>query len=185
MSEGTDQTSPPALYGLMAEFAREDHLIDAARRIHGAGYRRIDAFAPFPVVGLPEALGRKRTWVPLVVLVGGIAGGLGGFLMQCYSAIVDYPLNIGGRPYYSWPMFIPITFELTVLGASLAAVFGMLALNGLPQPYHPTFNVPRFALASQTRFFLLVMSNDRQFDLEKTRKDLEALDPDMVHEVPV
>ena len=182
--ETSPPTSPASVYGLMAEYDREDHLLDATRGIHAAGYRRIDAFAPFPVAGLPEALGRERTWVPLVVLCGGILGGLGGFFMQVYSAVVDYPINVGGRPYYSWPSFIPITFELTVLGASLAAVFGMIAMNGLPQPYHPVFNVQSFELASRSRFFLLVMSADEKFDLEQTRKDLEVGRPLAVHEVP-
>lgn len=174
----------PTLYGLLAEFDREDQIVDATRRIYEAGYRRIDAFAPFPVHGLAEAMGRKRTWVPLVVLCGGIMGGLGGFLMQTYSAVVDYPLNIGGKPMYSWPAFIPITFETTVLGAVFAAVFGMLAMNGLPQPYHPVFHVKNFELASRSRFFLLVMSRDTKFDLDRTRRDLEALDPNAIHEVP-
>ena len=177
-------TKTHTLYGLLAEFEREDQIVDATRRIYEAGYRRIDAYAPFPVHGLAEAMGRKRTWVPLVVLCGGIMGGLGGFLMQAYSAMVDYPLNIGGRPYYSWPAFIPITFEMTVLGASLAAVFGMLAMNNLPQPYHPVFHVKNFELASRSRFFLLVTSRDVKFDLEQTRKDLEVLDPRAIHEVP-
>ena len=180
----TTSTTPHAIYGLMAEFDRDDQLVAATRRIHDAGYRRIDAFSPFPVTGLAEAMGRGRTWVPLVVLAGGIMGGLTGFLMQTYSAVVDYPLNIGGRPYYSWPAFIPITFELAVLGASAAAVFGMLAMNGLPQPYHPVFHVKSFEQASQTRFFLLVMSDDERFDLERTRADLAGLGAYAVHEVP-
>jgi hypothetical protein len=177
-------TKTPTLYGLLAEFDREDQVVDATRRIYEAGYRRIDAYAPFPVHGLAEAMGRKRTWVPTVVLAGGIMGGLGGFFMQWYSAVVDYPLNVGGRPMNSWPAFIPIVFELTVLGASLAAVFGMLAMNGLPQPYHPVFHVRNFELASRSRFFLLVTSRDSKFDLDQTRKDLEAVSPRAIHEVP-
>jgi hypothetical protein len=177
-------TKTSTLYGLLAEFDREDQVVDATRRIYEAGYRRIDAYAPFPVHGLAEAMGRKRTWVPTVVLAGGVMGGIGGFFMQWYSAVVDYPLNIGGRPMNSWPAFIPIVFELTVLGAALAAVFGMLAMNGLPQPYHPVFHVRNFELASRSRFFLLVTSRDPKFDLERTRRDLESLSPRAIHEVP-
>jgi hypothetical protein len=177
-------TKTSTLYGLLAEFDREDQVVDATRRIYEAGYRRIDAYAPFPVHGLAEAMGRKRTWVPTVVLAGGVMGGLGGFFMQWYSAVVDYPLNVGGRPMNSWPAFIPIVFELTVLGAALAAVFGMLAMNGLPQPYHPVFHVRNFELASRSRFFLLVTSRDAKFDLERTRRDLESLSPRAIHEVP-
>src|SRR5436189_34145 len=117
------------LFGLMAEFDREDQLVEATRRIYESGYRRIDAYAPLPVHGLAEAMGRKWTWVPTIVLIGGILGGLGGFMLQWYTSAVDYKLNIGGKPYFSWPAFIPITFETTVLGAALAAVFGMLAMN--------------------------------------------------------
>lgn len=177
-------TKTSTLYGLLAEFDREDQVVDATRRIYEAGYRRIDAYAPFPVHGLAEAMGRKRTWVPTVVLAGGVMGGIGGFFMQWYSAVVDYPINVGGRPMNSWPAFIPIVFELTVLGAALAAVFGMLAMNGLPQPYHPVFHVRNFELASRSRFFLLVTSRDPKFDLEQTRRDLEAVNPRAIHEVP-
>ena len=178
------KTTTHALYGLMAEFDQEDQLVAATQRIHDMGYRRIDAYSPFPVHGLAEAMGRHRTWVPTITLCGGILGGLGGFVMQWYSSVIDYPLNIGGRPYNSWPSFIPITFETTVLGAVFAAVFGMLAMNGLPQPYHPVFHVKNFELASRSRFFLLVMSRDTKFDLEQTRKDLESVHPHAIHEVP-
>lgn len=176
--------SATGLYGLMAEFDRDDVLVEAARKIYNAGYRRMDAFAPFPIHGLAEAMGRKRTLVPLVVLLGGLAGGLTGFLGQTYSAAVNYPINVAGRPYYSWPAFIPITFELTILGASLAGVIGMIALNGLPEPYHPTFNIKSFERASSTGFFLLIESRDLRFDLEATRRDLQALNPRAVHDVP-
>lgn len=185
MSSATSKSrSYPTVYGLLAEFEQDDELVAATQKAYAQGYRRMDAYSPFPVHGLAEALGRKRTWVPIIVLAGGVAGALGGFFMMAYSAVIDYPLNIGGRPYYSWPAFIPITFECTVLGAVLAAIFGMLAMNGLPQPYHPVFHVKSFALASRSRFFLCIQSRDPKFDLEATRKDLESTAPHAIHEVP-
>jgi hypothetical protein len=171
------------LYGLMAEFESDRALLEAARRAYASGYRRLDAYSPFPIEGLAQALGRRRTAVPLIVLIGGLTGGLGGYFMQYYSMAVDYKFNIGGRPLHSWPSFIPITFELTVLCASLSAVIGMLALNRLPEPYHPVFNVPEFARASVDRFFLCIESTDPIFDLPGTRKFLESLNPIRVLEV--
>jgi hypothetical protein len=167
--------SGTAIYGLMAEFETHDQLLDAARRAHENGYRQMDGYTPFPIEGLPEALGRKRTLVPFVVLLGGIVGGLGGYFMEWYASVVSYPINVGGRPLHSWPSFIPITFELTVLGAALSAFFGSLAMNKLPQPYHPVFNVPRFERASIDRFFLCIEASDPKFDLAETRKFLEGL----------
>jgi hypothetical protein len=172
----------PPIYGLMAEFDDPDHLVEAAQRAYVAGYRRMDAFTPFPVHGLSEALGFRKTRLPLVVLLGGIVGGISGYALQYWISVIDYPLNIGGRPYHSWPAFIPVTFEMTVLIAAFAAVFGMLALNGLPEPYHPVFNVPRFELATRTHFFLCIEATDAQFDQVKTREFLETLSP---HEVSV
>ncbi|MGH8069678.1 MAG: DUF3341 domain-containing protein [Candidatus Entotheonellia bacterium] len=167
----------------MAEFDTSEDLLEAAHRAHAEGYRRMDAYSPFPVAGLAEAIGFHRTRIPLVVLLGGIAGGLGGYLLQYYTAVIDYPLNVGGRPLHSWPAFIPVTFEMTVLIAALFAVLGMLALNGLPMPYHPVFNVPRFALASRNLFFLCIESTDPRFDSERTRQFLQRLGPRQVHEV--
>jgi hypothetical protein len=167
----------------MAEFDTPDDLLEAAHRAHAEGYRRMDAYSPFPVAGLAEAIGFHRTRIPLVVLLGGIAGGLGGYLLQYYTAVIDYPLNVGGRPLHSWPAFIPVTFEMTVLIAALFAVLGMLALNGLPMPYHPVFNVPRFALASRNLFFLCIESTDPHFDSERTRQFLQGLGPRQIHEV--
>jgi hypothetical protein len=172
----------PNLYGYMAEFEQPEESLNAARAAFKAGYRKMDAYSPFPVEGVAEALGFEHTRVPLVVLIGGITGGAVAYGMQYYSAVWDYPLNIGGRPLHSWPSFIPITFELTVLFAAFAAVFGMLLMNGLPKPYHPVFNAPDFKLASQTRFFLCLQATDAQFG-EKAKRFLESLKPIAVHEV--
>lgn len=172
------------VFGLMAEFDREDLLVEGAARIHAMGYTKLDGYTPFPVHGLSEAIGRKRSKLPLMVLAGGIMGGTAGYLMQWFSSVIHYPVNIGGRPYHSWVAFLPITFECTVLFAALTAVFGMLALNGLPQPYHPVFNVKAFERASGSGFFLVVESRDQKFDLEKTRRDLEAVSPHAIYEVP-
>lgn len=172
------------LYGLLAEFEQADDLVRATRRAHEAGYRAMDAYSPFPVHGLPEALGFEKTRLPLLVLIGGIVGGCGAFFMQWFSSVIDYPMNIGGRPQNSWPSFIVITFELTILIAGLTAVLGMLALNGLPQPHHPLFNVPQFELASRSRFFLCIETRDSRFDLETTRRFLEELAPSSITEVP-
>jgi Protein of unknown function (DUF3341) len=176
-------STAPAIYGLLAEFDNAQALVTATRRAHETGYRHMDAYSPFPVEGLAEALGFTRTRMPLVVLIGGILGGVGGYFMLYYSAVFSYPINVGGRPLHSWPAFIPITFELTILGAGLFAVLGMLALNGLPMPYHPVFNVARFALASRDRFFLCIEAADPQFELDKTRSFLMSLQAHEVNEV--
>ena len=171
------------MYGIMAEFDSAQALIDAAKRTHEAGYKKIDAYSPFPIEGLAEELGFHRDEVPLVVLIGGIVGGLTGYLMQYWMSAIDYPLNIGGKPYHSWPAFIVITFEMTILFAGISAVFGMLALNGLPMPYHPVFNVPRFARASRNRFFLCIEATDPLFDRKATEEFLEGLHAQEVSEV--
>jgi hypothetical protein len=172
------------VYGIMAEFDSAQALVDAAKQTHQAGYQKIDAYSPFPIEGLAEEIGFHHNLVPLVVLIGGIVGGLSGYLMQYWISVVDYPLNIGGKPPHSWPAFIVITFEMTILFAALSAVLGMLALNGLPMPYHPVFNVPRFALASKDRFFLIVFSSDPKYDAAGTRKFMERLAPRSISEVP-
>lgn len=173
----------PPIYGLMAEFEDPNAVVAAAERVYGEGYRRIDAYSPYPIEALSEAIGVHRTAMPLLVLVGGIIGLVAGYLMQYYVHVIDYPLNVGGKPLHSWPAFIPITFECTVLGAALAAVFGMLALNGLPEPYHPVFNAPNFALASRDRFFLLVEATDPKFDRAQTADFLRSLNPREVTDV--
>jgi hypothetical protein len=177
------QTRTSNLYGLMAEFATPDELLAATQRAYAGGYRHMDAYSPFPVDGVAEALGFQHTRLPLLVLIGGILGCLGGYLLQYWIAVVDYPINVGGRPFHSWPAFIVVTFELTILVAALFAVLGMLALNGLPMPYHPVFHVPRFALASRDRFFLCIETRDPQFEPEKTRQFLEGCQPYAVSEV--
>ncbi len=171
------------IYGLMAEFDEPSALVHAVRLTREAGYRDFDAYTPYPVEEVAEAMELHHNRLPLLVLLGGIAGGLGGYLLQYWTAVVDYPLNVGGKPFHSWPAFIPATFETTVLGAALAVVFGMLALNGLPMPYHPVFNVPRFALSSRDRFFLCIEATDPHFDREETRRFLERFVPRQVSEV--
>jgi hypothetical protein len=172
------------LYGIMAEFAQPEQLLAATRAASRAGYRKIEAYTPYAVEGLAEALGRKRTLVPLIVLSGGIAGGVGGYFMQWYAMGRDYPFNIGGRPFHSWPMFVPITFELTILTAAICALVSMIALNRLPQPYHPVFNVADFARASVDRFFLCIETSDPNVDVEKTREFLLSCHAREVTEVP-
>lgn len=174
----------PPIYGMLAEFDSPTALVAAAHRTHQAGYQKIDAYSPFPVEGLAEAIGFHRNAVPLVVLIGGLIGGLSGYLMQYWISAISYPLNVGGKPYHSWPAFIVVTFEMTILFAGLSAVFGMLALNGLPMPYHPVFNAPRFAFATKDRFFLIVFSSDPKYSAAETRRFLESLGPRSISEVP-
>ncbi len=170
------------IYGLLAEFDDPATLVTAARRTVEAGYRQVEAYAPFHIEELAEAISVSPL-LPWLVLAGGIIGGVGGFFMQYYAAAIGYPLNIGGRPLNSWPMFIPITFELTVLAAAFAAVIGMLALNRLPQPFHPLFKAQRFELATQNRFFLCIEARDPRFDQTATRRFLESLAPREVNDV--
>ena len=170
-------TTHPRLYGLMAEFASANDLVAAARRVRDAGYVRTDAYSPYPIEELHHALHAPATKLPLIVAIGGLLGGSGGLLLQYWVSAIAYPINVGGRPYFSWPAFIPVTFECTILGAVLSAVLGMLALNRPPMPYHPVFNVARFALASRNRFFLCIEARDPKFKLEDTRRFLETLNP--------
>ncbi len=173
----------PSIHGLMAEFGDPNELVAAARQAHDAGYRHLDAYTPFPIEELAEALHLHHKELPMLVLFGGILGGLGGFGLAYWTSVIAYPLNVGGRPFFSWPSFIPVTFETTVLVAALFAVLGMLALNGLPMPYHPVFNVPRFALASRDRFFLCIEATDPKFDLDETWAFLSRMQPRHVAQV--
>ncbi|MDA1313674.1 MAG: DUF3341 domain-containing protein [Acidobacteria bacterium] len=179
----SDRATDLDLYGMMAEFENADAVLEASKKTYAAGYRRIDAFSPFPVHGLAEAVGYRKRILPWIVLAGGVVGGLAGFFLQYWVSVIELPLNVGGRPLNSWPSFIPVTFECTILGAALSAVLGMLALNGLPRPNHPVFNVPRFERATTNRFFLLIESRDAQFDLAGTRTFLESLEPSEVMDV--
>jgi hypothetical protein len=175
----------PPIHGLMAEFKTAEEILQATRRAWQEGYRTMDAYTPYPVEGLATEIGLPRTRVPFVVLIGGLVGAAAGYFMQYWAMAVDYPINVGGRPYNSWPVYIPITFELMVLVAAFAALFGMLFLNGLPQPYHPVFNVARFARATQDRFFLCIEATDPKFDRQRTEDFLTSLHPDgKVAEVP-
>jgi Alternative complex III, ActD subunit len=174
----------PALYGVMAEFDDTTALVDAARRTYDEGYRKFDTYSPFPIHDVFHAMHLRDRRIDLIVLIGGITGLCTGLGLQIWISAIAYPLNIGGRPYISWPMFIPVTFELTILFAAFAAVFGMLGLNGLPMPYHPVFNVERFtAHASQDRFFLAIEASDAKFDRDGTRAFLQRLGAKEINDV--
>lgn len=177
------QTSGSAMYGLLAEFDSADALLTAATAVGKAGYTKTDAFSPFPIHGLAEAIGFKDKFVAKIILAGGIAGLLGGAGLEYWTQAIAYPMNIAGRPYNAWGAFIPPAFETTILIAAFSAVIGMLALNGLPQPYHPVFNAPRFDLASQDKFFLVIEAADPKFNLDSTRAFLASLHPREVVEV--
>jgi Protein of unknown function (DUF3341) len=172
-------------YGVVAEFKDPTALVAAARKAREAGYTRFEAYAPFPIEELSDAVGHPQTRLPIVVFLGGLFGGLAGYLLQYYTAVIEYPLNIGGRPPHSWPAFIPVTFECTILGAALAAVLGMLARNGLPMPHHPLFYVPSFARASRDLFFLCIQARDPLFDVARVTDFLHTLEPADVQEVPL
>ncbi|MGI8495771.1 MAG: DUF3341 domain-containing protein [Pyrinomonadaceae bacterium] len=171
------------IYGLLAEFDTPTELVDAARKTREAGFTKTDAFSPFPIHEMDKALGVKRSILPYLVFCGGIVGLLSGLGLQYFVHVWDYPINVGGRPYLSLPSFIPATFELTILFAAFTAVLGMLFLNGLPQPYHPVFNVPRFALATREKFFLLIETKDPKFNYEETRNFMQTLSAQEVFDV--
>jgi hypothetical protein len=170
-------------YGIVAEFESANAVLDAARAVREAGYRALDAYTPFPVEGLAEAIGFSKTRVPLVTLISGLVGGVSGYFMMWYSSVVSYPLNVGGRPLHSWPSFIPVTFELTVLFAALGTAIGMLLLNGLPRPHHPIFNTPHYAGRSGSHFYLCVKESDPLYEPKRTRELLRNLGARNVWEV--
>jgi hypothetical protein len=173
----------PQLYGVIAEYVTPDALVDACKKARAAGYKRMDAYTPYPLEEAAEAIGFEKTRVPLLTLCGGILGGLSGYGLQYWVHVLAYPLNVGGRPLNSWPSFIIITFEMTILFAGITAVVGMLMLNGLPQPYHPVFNHPRFFAASRDRFFLCIEATDEKFDVTEATRFLQATDAVDVAEV--
>ncbi|HWR14309.1 MAG TPA: DUF3341 domain-containing protein [Terriglobales bacterium] len=177
-------TAVPPVYGLMAEFETPTDILTAATKAYAAGYRKMDAYSPQPVHGLAEAIGFEKNRVALVCLAGGLLGMATAYGLQYWINSIAYPLNIAGRPFHSWPSFIIVTFELTILFGGLAAGIGMLAMNGLPTPYHPVFNVPQFARVSRDKFFLCIESADPSFDMADTRAFLESLGPASVAEVP-
>jgi hypothetical protein len=181
---GRRRVTPP-LYGIMAEFDNPSDLVAAARQTFAAGYRRINGYSPYPIEELTEAIGFTKTTLPIIVFIGGLIGGLGGFFMQYWMEVIDYPLNVGGKPFNSWPAFIPITFECTVLVAAFSAVLGMLILNKLPQPYHPVFNAPNFALATRDKFFLVIEANDPKFKHAEATEFMKTLGAMEVNDVEV
>lgn len=177
-------SAPQNIHGLLVEFDSPEPLVDAVRLVRAEGYRHVDAYTPFPVEELERALELPRTGLPWIMLIGGLSGTAAGFGLQYYVSVIAYPLNVGGRPLNSWPAFIPVTFEMTILAAAVTGVLAMLALNGLPMPYHPVFNVDRFAMASRTSFFLSVEARDPLFDPERTRDWLESITSREVLVVP-
>lgn len=176
--------SGPGVYGLLAEFPSADALCAAARHARANGYTRVEAYSPFAIEGLDDIVGADKGWIAPLTLLGGILGGAGTYFLQWYAAVIDYPINIGGRPLHSWPAFIPATFEITILGAAVAAVLAMLVLNGLPRLYHPLFEVEEFELASRNRFFLCLPARDPVFAPGPARDLLEELQPLLLREVP-
>ncbi len=173
----------PPLYGLLAEFHTPSEVVAAAHRVHDAGYTRVDAYSPYPIEEVSEALELHHSPLPMLVLGGGILGAIVGYGLQYWASVIEYPMNIGGRPLNSWPAFIPPTFETTILFAAGTAVLGMLALNGLPEPYHPVFNVPSFVLATRDKFFICIESTDPKFERTETKRFLLGLGTTEVYEV--
>lgn len=172
------------IWGLLAEFENPDDLLAAAKRAYDLGYRKMDAYSPFPVPDLAEAIGFRKNYVPLTCLTGGLLGGSAAYMLQYWINVISYPMNVAGRPMHSWPSFIPVTFEMSVLFSGFGAFFGMWALNGLPSLFHPLFNVRRFAGVTRDRFFLCIQAADPKFEMAKTRAFLSSLDPAFIEEVP-
>lgn len=183
MSHGHAADASPKLWGLMAEFEDEEGIVHATEQAVNAGYKRVEAYTPYPVEQIFDLLHLHKNNVALVILITGLVGCAVGFFMQYFAAAIHYPLNVGGRPFNSWPAFIPVMFECTVLFASFGAIVGMLVMNGLPRPHHPVFELERFQYALQDRFFLYIDAEDAQFDLHATRQFLESLKPYEVSEV--
>lgn len=183
MSDAHTQAAPP-LYGLMAEFKTGDELIEATRKAAEAGYTRMDGFSPYPIGEVADHLGFPRSEIGAVMFIGGLCGATIGFLMQTWVSVIDYPISIGGKPFWSWPQYVPVTWALLVLSASMSGLFGLLALCGLPQPYHPVFNVERFSRVTRDRFFLCIEAVDPLFEPTKVKAFLQSLNPDDVAEVP-
>lgn len=181
----TTTTLPLPLYGMVAEFDTEEGLIAAARNAKAAGYQKVEAYTPYPVHGLnePDVLNLQDWIIPLITFMAGVGGAITGLALQYYTSVIDYRWNVGGKPAFSWPQFIPVTFECTILAAALTGVVAMFALNGLPRPHHPIFNAPRFELASQSSFFLCIEAADGKFDIEDTEAFLLAQHPLAVSEV--
>ncbi len=180
MMHGHSLTSTPAIYAVVAEFSSDNEILRATKRAREAGYKKMDCYTPFPVHGLAEALEFEDKVLPWVMFIAALTGTFVGFGMEIYALAYDYPMNVGGRPLVSWPSFIPVAYEMTILLCAFGAVFGMLGLNGLPRPYHSIFNTPGFDLASQDRFFLAIEATDPQFDVERTEQFLESLHPERV-----
>lgn len=178
-----DKPQEPQTFGLLAEFETVEELLSAAGKVRDAGYSNTDAFSPFPVEGVMEALGKRGTRIGYLILAGGLTGLVSALALQFFTAAIDYPINVGGRPLFSWPMYFPIMFELTVLLSAFTAVFGMIGLNGLPRPYHPLFNVPEFLRASRDAFFIGIEATDPKYDPKHTKSFLQSLNPRGVHEV--
>jgi hypothetical protein len=171
------------LYGVLAQFRTPDELLGAIRALRNSGVSDLEAYSPYPIEGLSEALELPRNAVPMYTLAGGAIGGIGGYLMQWYAAVISFPVNIGGRPMHSWPMFVPVSFELTILAAALAAVLGMLIANGLPRLNHPVFAAPGFSLASRDRFFLCIRAARADFDAGQAKVRLSQFEPVSIVEV--
>jgi hypothetical protein len=183
MSSHTETMPVTTIHGVAAEYDEPETLVEAVKKARAAGYRKMDAYTPFPVHGLAEALEFHDWRIPWAVFLAGCAGAVGGYMLQYYVSVIDYPLNVGGRPLNSWPQFIPVTFECTILFAAITAVLCAVVLNGLPQPYHPIFNAPNFDLASQDRFFLCIESDDPKFDTAEVERLLNGTGAVAVSEV--
>ena len=176
---------PVGIYGVMAEFANADDVVTAARQVREAGYKKVDGYSPYPMESLIHELDQHHSWVPTIVLGGGLTGFLAGYGLEYWSQVIEYPMNIGGRPFHSWVSFIPPAFETTILFAAFGAVFGMLALNGFPKPYHPVFNIEEFAKsASNDKFYIVIEATDAKYDAVKTAEFLTSLGPTFVKEIP-